>query len=135
MKLVLSLKGRPKWLHSFIEFSINLRNRAFFLNLAYLFLLCHLLSSLLFANPYCIQYMVLKMVYIWILIFYKFFWIAALHLDKVLHFNSGVFIFLLLSLEISFVFLPSEELLSSMICNWKLDQISSFTSIVSPAKG
>ena len=112
----------------FSGFSTNLPHVAPFLNLAFCFLiLLPSFSSFFFAILYYAQFMVLKMVLVWIPIFYEFHFVVTLNVNKVLSFDSrGSIFFLLHKLGISFLLLLREKLLSSMVWNWYWNKISFF---------
>ena len=105
----------------FIGFSFDSPNIEFLHNLAF-FLLFRLLFLLVSKILYCVRYMVLKLLFIWIPILYEFFKILISVLNEVLSFYNGICNFFNYSGN-RFIFIPREKLFSSMISYWYSDNI------------
>ena len=111
----------------FIGFSIDLLNRTLFLNLVFCLLILLSFFLLLFANLYCVRYMVLKNCSLFNSNTIRIFIIVNLNVSKFYVLIEELVFTFIAYIRWGFLLLHREALLSSLICNWYSDNIFSVT--------
>ena len=111
----------------FIGFSIDLLNRTLFLNLVFCLLILLSFFLLLFANLYCVRYMVLKNCSLFNSNTIRIFIIVNLNVSKFYVLIEELVFTFIAYIRWGFLLLHREALLSSLICNWYSNNIFSVT--------